>query len=87
VSVILDEAKNVVYDRQVSYGTPEDNFTQIAELWSAYLGTPIRPEDVGAMMILLKLARERHQHKRDNLVDVAGYAECVARLFERKVEQ
>jgi len=82
MSIILDEAKNVVDSRQASYGAPEDNFATTAELWSAYLGTPIRPEDVGMMMILLKVARERYQHKKDNLMDIAGYAECVARLHE-----
>jgi hypothetical protein len=28
-------------------------------------------------MILLKVAREGHTHKRDNVVDIAGYAELV----------
>lgn len=84
MSIILDEAKNVVDSRQASYGAPEDNFAITAELWSAYLGHSIKPEDVVAMMILLKLAREKYQHKRDNLVDVAGYAECLARLAKQK---
>lgn len=84
---ILDEAKNVVYSsRQASYGAPEDSFATTAALWSAYLGTPIRPEDVGMMMILIKVARERYQHKKDNLVDIAGYAECVARLHEKSAD-
>lgn len=83
-TVILDEAKKVIYERQASYGTPENNFAQIAELWSAYLGTTIQPEDVGAMMILMKVARERHKHKHDNLVDIAGYAECVALIQQQR---
>ena len=84
MSIILDEAKNVVYQRNAAYGQPEDNFAITAELWSAYLGHPIKPEDVGMMMILLKVARERYQHKKDNLVDIAGYSECVARLHEQR---
>jgi|SRR5690606_4599060 len=84
MSVILDEAKKVVYERNAAYGQPEDNFAITAELWSAYLGVPIQPEDVGMMMILLKVAREKYQHKHDNLVDIAGYAECVARLHEQR---
>jgi hypothetical protein len=39
------------------------------------------------MMILLKVAREKYQHKHDNLVDIAGYAECVARLHEKSAEK
>lgn len=87
MSIILDEAKNVVDSRQASYGVPEDNFATAAELWSAYLGTPIQPEDVGMMMILLKVAREKYQHKHDNLVDIAGYAECVARLHKKSADK
>lgn len=83
MSIILDEAKKVVYERNATYGQPEDNFAITAELWSAYLGVTIKPEDVGMMMILLKVAREKYQHKHDNLVDIAGYAECVARLNQK----
>lgn len=87
MSIILDEAKQVVYQRNAAYGQPEDNFAITAELWSAYLGTPIQPEDVGMMMILLKVAREKYQHKHDNLVDIAGYAECIARLGRKRCDK
>jgi hypothetical protein len=33
----------------------------------------ISPSDVSVMMVLFKLAREANQHKRDNIVDAAGY--------------
>jgi len=33
----------------------------------------LTPKDVAMMMALLKIARESHQHKRDNLRDAAGY--------------
>lgn len=37
-SEILDEAKKCVCgQRQQDYGTPEDNFTTIGYMWSAYL--------------------------------------------------
>ena len=44
---------------------------------------PIPPEKVALMMCGLKLVREMHRHKRDNLVDLAGYAK-VADLVERE---
>ena len=34
------------------------------------------------VMIAVKLIRERHKHKRDNLVDLCGYAEILNRLEE-----
>jgi len=34
-------------------------------------------EDVAMLMVLLKIAREQHKHKRDNIVDAAGYLGIV----------
>ena len=80
--ILTDAQKIVCKDRDRQYGSPEDSFTQIAELWNAYLypgQTPsLKAEDVGMMMILLKVARESNKHKEDNLIDIAGYAACVA---------
>lgn len=75
---ILDEAKEVVNGRRDSYGSPEDCFELIANFWSTYLSYEISQEEVCMMMILLKVAREKHGHKRDNLVDIAGYSHCSA---------
>lgn len=41
-------------------------------------------EQVALAMILLKIARETCTHKRDNLVDVAGYTETLAMIHEAK---
>ena len=77
---ILCAAESMVNgDRQADYGTPEDNFRNIAGLWSAYLGREVSPVDVAAMMILLKVARTRACSKRrDSWIDIAGYAACGA---------
>lgn len=72
---ILSEAADIVAgSRQDDYGSPERNHTRIANMWSAYLETEVTPRDVCAMMIMLKTSRDRHQPKRDNAVDIAGYA-------------
>lgn len=75
---ILDEAKRCVCgDREQDYGSPENNFRVIAELWSAYSGYPFTATDVAAMLALLKIARIASGHaKADNWVDLAGYAAC-----------
>lgn len=86
-SDILDLAKRcVVGDREQDYGSPEQNFERIAEMWEVYLAgkccSPgadlcILPEDVAAMLALLKIARIASGHaKADNWVDLAGYAAC-----------
>lgn len=75
---ILDEAKRIVSaDRQQDYDTPENNFTRIARMWEAYLGIPVSPHDVAALLAMVKLARIRTSpSKMDNWIDLAGYAAC-----------
>lgn len=71
---VLREAEKVINgERQDMYGNPEDSFADIALLWGWYLRMPIAPEEVAMMMTLLKVARERNQCKRDNIVDACGY--------------
>lgn len=77
---ILEKAASITQgEREQDYGTPESNFGRIAGLWNAYLGLDgfIHPEDVAAMMILVKTARIASGNaKDDNWVDIAGYAAC-----------
>lgn len=71
---ILEEAQELVSGaRQDAYDHPLDNFTRIAKIWSVILDMDVTPEQVGLCMVGLKVAREAHVHKRDNLVDGAGY--------------
>jgi hypothetical protein len=72
---ILKEADKITSGaRQKAYGSPREGFERTAKMWSAYLGIPIKWQDVPALQILLKMSRLAHQEKRDSLVDVAGYA-------------
>ena len=83
-------AKCVCGDREQDYGSPENNFRRIAEFWKVYLkgkcvslgaDVSILPEDVSAMMALLKIARIASGNaKEDNWVDLAGYAACGGEL-------
>ena len=79
---ILEEALRITSgDRQASYGPPDQDFRRTAEMWSALFGHKLNanfePRDVAMAMICLKLSRETHQEKRDNAVDIAGYARCL----------
>lgn len=72
---ILEEAQRIVNNsRMKDYGTPLDNHTKTAALFSAYLGIPITAEQVCYLNILQKISRSIHSFKRDNLVDIVGYA-------------
>lgn len=72
----------VCTDREGQYGSPEDNFRRIADLWTTYCGGySFEPKDVAMMMSLLKIARiATGKHKDDNYIDLAGYAACGAEL-------
>lgn len=75
---ILSKAKKCVCgQREQDYGTPEQNFRLIADLWTDYLGKLISPKDVAMMMCLLKIARIKNGGGTgDSFVDLAGYAAC-----------
>ena len=85
---ILNKAKEyVTVDRQKVHGDAEDNFATIAALWKAYLeqaclggedALTILPEDVAAMMVLMKVARIAggSPDHADNWIDICGYAAC-----------
>ncbi|MEK9721898.1 MAG: DUF6378 domain-containing protein [Rhodospirillaceae bacterium] len=73
---VLAEADRIVNGpRQDAYGHPSVNHACTARMWSAYLGTEITPRQVCMLNILQKCSRDAHEPKRDNLVDVAGWAE------------
>lgn len=81
-SLILNRAIDLVDgDRQDTHGEKEENFQNIAVLWSAYLGMDLIPQDVANMMVLLKVARTKTgKFNIDDYVDMAGYAGCGAEL-------
>lgn len=85
---ILEAAEKCVCgEREGQYGSPENSFKRIANLWNAYLGdmaVPIRPRDVAAMLALLKIARISKGVKDDNWIDLAGYAACGGEIDDKK---
>jgi|DEB0MinimDraft_10_1074344.scaffolds.fasta_scaffold07474_5 hypothetical protein len=76
---ILQEANKAVANRGTDYGKPSENFDRIAELWGSYIGISFQAEDVGIMMMMVKISRimETPSHV-DSWVDIAGYAAITA---------
>lgn len=80
---ILDVAASITrVDRQAVYGPPDQDFKKTADMWTGMFqfmladGAKFEPRHVAMAMICIKLSRELHHRKRDNWVDIAGYARC-----------
>lgn len=88
---ILEEANQVVgpQDRGADYGHPLDNFEMEAKFMNVWLeyrkqrgmlfkeNLVLTAKDMAIHKIFMKIAREANRHKRDNSVDIAGYAWCL----------
>ena len=89
---ILEEANGLIYGpRQDMYGHPFLDFTRSGRMWGAIIGElkpgeDVSPEKVGLCMVATKISREVNRPKRDNIVDMAGYAGCVDRIQQYKEE-
>lgn len=94
-AAVLEKARACVCgEREEDYGSPEDSFGCIAELWETYLRAAcvspdaivtVTPTDVAMMMALLKIARVGTScvgGTADSFVDLAGYAACGAECAE-----
>jgi Domain of unknown function (DUF6378) len=87
---VCEEANRIVYgDREKTYDHPSRNFDRTVQMWNGYLrakyeehAIDLDSHDVAWMMALLKLAREIHTHKRDNVVDAIGYIACVEKMID-----
>lgn len=80
-SVLLTAHRLVHGDRQEQYDHPALIYARVGRIWAAILGVPdIPPATVCLMLAGMKLGREAQKPREDldNLVDAAGYAECVA---------
>ena len=85
-ATVLDEAARLTAgERQADYGHPIEDHTRTATMWSALLGRPVTAEQVCLCMVALKLSRQCHKPKRDNLVDACGYLRNVEMIEERRL--
>lgn len=84
---ILEEALRLTRgDRNDDYGHPLEECERIAKFWSIVLGVTVKAEQVPLCMIGLKISREMHRPKRDNRTDIAGYADVLERICEKREE-
>ena len=79
---ILEEANQITHgERLERYGPPKENFKRISDIASAMTGLDLSPEVCVLVLMAVKLARLRQSpDHRDSIVDVAGYAWCLAEV-------
>ena len=71
---LFDNVIKTIHARGLNYGHPITNHKRIAELWSAYLGYPIQPNEVAICMALVKISRQAEDSRvLDNYTDALGY--------------
>ena len=86
---ILSEAEEIVNgNRQSDYGDAAYNFHRIANIVnSMYPQLNINAQQCCAVLMAVKLIREGFRHKRDNLVDLCGYARIMNEIIESEKEE
>lgn len=90
--LVLSAARDAVYgDREAEYGHPADDLERTAKMWTAYLdargwlGPGLTAEDVALMHLDVKRSRlMTTPDHHDSQVDLAGWAECYARVRQRR---
>ena len=84
-SILLD-AHNIVYKNADGhdYGSFDQNMQDACNFAMVMTGNQVTMDMAYALMIGLKLAREKQNHKRDNMVDVCGYMEGWSEYREKQ---
>jgi hypothetical protein len=78
---LFDDAIALIHTRGSHYGHPYPQHNRIAELWSAYVGYPITPNQVAICMALVKISRsvespEVDDHYKDALAYISIAKTC-----------
>ena len=85
---ILLEAHNIVYKDADGhdYGSFDQNMQDACNFAMVMTGNVVTMDIAYAILIGLKFAREKQNHKRDNMVDVCGYMEGWAEYKAKQAD-
>jgi hypothetical protein len=82
---ILQEAERLINgERQAQYSHPGEDFLKTVGAFNALTGHNLTTQDAMIFMVCVKLSRECFKHKRDNLVDAAGYLGCLEKIIDKQ---
>lgn len=74
----LEEAAKIAKERQESYGDFRENFADVSAICKTAFGIDLSPTEIIKVMIAVKLSREKHKPKHDNMIDTVNYAAMLA---------
>lgn len=89
---ILQEAEILTTStRRATYGHPLDDYTRVSDVLSELFKHKLKErfvaEEMPMIMIVIKLSRELYCHKRDNRVDIAGYANVLELIVNERAKR
>ncbi len=83
---ILQKANEIVNDRSEEkdrqYGSFDESMDRMRDIFNAMTGLDLTTEHMFKAMIALKLSREAHSHKEDNLLDAVAYMGALNNYLE-----
>lgn len=78
---ILKECVKIAEVRQEQYGEASANLEEVSSIVDQCFGLEISPAGICKVLVALKIAREKHQHSRDNLIDAANYLIILQHIY------
>jgi DNA-binding protein H-NS len=85
---ILQQAHKIVYERseekERQYGSFIESMEKATKIFNLISKNPIKVEDMYLAMVALKLSRQAHQHKEDNLLDAVAYMASMNDYLNQK---
>ncbi len=82
---ILQNCMDVAVDRGKSYGEVSNNLKCTAAILYESFGVKLLPSQIIMVMIAIKTGREKHKHKKDNIVDLINYYAILEYLLSKKL--
>ena len=71
--------------RQASYGLPEDDYRRTVGAFNALTGKDLTINEGLLFMTCVKLSRQQHAPKHDNVVDCCGYQNLIDQIAWRQL--
>ena len=85
---ILKKANEIVNDRseekERQYGPFNESMSRMRDIFNSMTGLNLETKHMYQAMIAMKLSRECHSHKKDNLLDACAYIGAMDNYLDEK---